>query len=58
MFGVYLSRISTNEKPKFRKILNMMLALTLFTWYLQFLLHVEVFVSNYRKQSWGFLMWG
>lgn len=58
-FGVYLSIISINEKPKFRKILNMVLVLTLFTWYLQFLLHIEASAFHHRKhvKSWRFLMW-
>lgn len=41
-FVVYLSMTSINEKPKFRKILNMVLAL-------HFFLHVEAFAFNYRK---------
>lgn len=52
--------VSINEKSKFREILNIVLALPLFTWCLQFLLHVEAFALNYRKhfKSWRFLMWG
>lgn len=41
--------ISTNEKFKLRKILNIVFALNLSAPWLQFLIHLEAIVFNYKK---------